>query len=94
MVIDTRGDVHSLDAMSWDADGFDVDFLVVREVDKDGRIWMRASEWSLLRHLGSHGVVCAVEGGNVRRIEAERMVGVRVDDRSRRVAVDLAQVKA
>ena len=88
---DTRAAGLGYDAVARSEDGQDVRFVIARPVDAEGRLWLKASEWSQVQHLADEAVLYARQDGallTIAGVDAAR--GASVDDDNRRISIRLA----
>jgi len=87
---DRRDDGLGFDAIAGDADGQAVRFILARRLDADGRLWLKASEWAQVRHLGAPVLIYAAHDGEILALSAEDAArGAEIDDTNRRVSIRL-----
>lgn len=90
-VEDARDEGLGFDAVARDADGQDVRFLLARRIDTDSKIWLRASEWSQVQHLGDRVLLYAKQGERLVTLSAkDAALAATADDKNRRVSIRLA----
>lgn len=93
-VEDARDEGLGFDAVARDADGQDVRFLLARRVDADSKLWLRASEWSPVQHLGDHVLLYAGLGAQLVMLSAkDAALAATADDQHCRVSIRLAELQ-
>ena len=88
---DARAAELGYDAVARSEDGQDVRFVIARPLDAEGRLWLKASEWSQVQHLADQAVLYARQDGalfTIAGVEAAR--GASVDEDNRRISIRLA----
>jgi DNA-binding response OmpR family regulator len=77
------------DAIASDVEGQDVDFLVARAVDAEGKVWLKSTEWTQLQHLASHAALYVVKDQQLLRLAPKDAATAQVDETTRRVSVHI-----
>lgn len=88
---DARTAELGYDAVARSEDGQDVRFVLARQVDAEGSIWLKASEWSQVQHLADQAVLYARQDGTLCTITGRNAAAAAsVDDENRRTSIRLA----
>ncbi len=88
---DARHEGLGFDAIARDAEGRDVRFILARRLDPDARLWLRATEWAQVQHLGDRVLIYAASGEGLQTLSAqEAVLAAAVDEVSRRVSIRVA----
>jgi superfamily II DNA or RNA helicase len=90
-LVDRRDDGLGFDAIAGDTDGQAVRFILARRLDADGRLWLKASEWAQVQHLGEQVSIYAAQDGQVLELSAkDAALGAAIDATNRRVSIRLS----
>jgi superfamily II DNA or RNA helicase len=89
IVEDIRLEGLGFDAVARDAEGQGVDFLVVRAVSGDGKVWLRSTEWTQLQHLANHAAIYIVKEHQLLRLAPKDAATAQVDEATRRVSIHI-----
>lgn len=88
---DVRRDGLGFDAIARGADGQDVRFILARTLDGQTRIWLKASEWAQVQHLGEQVAVYAAGDGELFVLSPkDAALAAEIDETNRRVSIRLA----
>ncbi|MCA9633133.1 MAG: hypothetical protein KC766_36020, partial [Myxococcales bacterium] len=88
---DARTAELGYDAVARSEDGQDVRFVLARQVDAEGSIWLKASEWSQVQHLADRTVLYARQDETLCTITGrDAAAAASVDDENRRTSIRLA----
>ncbi|MDZ4170292.1 MAG: hypothetical protein U1E26_11660, partial [Coriobacteriia bacterium] len=86
---DVRSEELYYDAVSQSDDGVDIRYLVAREVDAGGDVWLTATEWAQLAHLGDAALLYVASDGGLGAITAAAVRQVAVEQQDRRCRLHL-----
>lgn len=90
---DVRGQTLGYDALSLSPDGQEVRFLLARDLDERGRVWLTDTEWTQLQNLGKDALLYVGTTGGPERIRTlrldERPLRAQVHERHRRVSIEV-----
>lgn len=90
---DVRGQALGYDALSLSSDGQEVRFLLARDLDARGRVWLTDTEWTQLQNLGKDAMLYVGATGGSERMRTlrldERPLRAQVHERHRRVSLEV-----